>query len=191
MKKCIVVVLGPGASGKSTLTRALCGPAAVEQAHGELKEKFVTSPNGYALPGTLKNGSDSVGVMATRAALVLWLLQQPGVRHVVLDGVRSSRRWDVDWVMGQRALALYVYFDISEEENVRRLLQRRKANGHEEAALPEKTYQNMLNFRRRAKGVFLAAQQAYPAAGFVILEQEDAPATAARKVQKAVVKLCK
>lgn len=154
-----------------------------------MQETYVLAPReGFAVPGTLKNGSDSVGVMATRAALAQHLLALPNVRCVVLDGVRSSRRWDVDWVQVQGTAAVYAYLNISEKENVRRLLERRKANGHVEKQLPEKTYRNMLNFRRRAAGVFAAARQFFPSATFVELTEADDPATAARKVRKAVAR---
>lgn len=159
--KTILVILGPGASGKSTLTRVLCGAAAKEYVHPVLREKYAVG-NGFAVPGTLKNGSDSISVMATRAALVLQLLARPDVGYVILDGVRSSYRWDVAWVRTQPVAALYVYFDISLEENQRRLLARRRANGKQEATLPPKTYQNMLAFRARAKSVFTAAQRQIP-----------------------------
>src|ERR1700690_4248265 len=108
MKRCILVILGPGASGKSTLTRTLCGPIAREFEHAELQETYVLAPReGFAVPGTLKNGSDSIGVVATRAAMVEELLKRSDVRCVVLDWVRSSRRWDVDWVQAQGVSAVY------------------------------------------------------------------------------------
>ncbi len=114
--------------------------------------KYALGDNGRAAPGSLKNGSDSVSVMSTRSALVLDLLRRPDVNCVILDGVRCSRTWDVEWVrnLPEPVPAVYVWFGLSLEENERRLRQRRAANGITETELPAKTYANMLAFRKRA-----------------------------------------
>lgn len=186
--KTIIVILGAGASGKSTLSRGLCGSAAREYVHGGLQEKYALG-GGFAVPGSLKNGSDSIGVMAKRAALVLELLKLREIDCVVLDGVRSSRLWDVDWVQALPNVAvLYVHIELSEAENIQRLMRRRAANGKVEHALPEKTYANMLAFRRRAASVFAAARRAYNTrpAKFITFGDDVRPTQAINVVRNAV-----
>jgi energy-coupling factor transporter ATP-binding protein EcfA2 len=160
--KNIVILLGPGACGKSTLMQTLVG-------HDHIAEKVLNPTNSIrcvynmnktiAVPGTYKNGSDSIGMMADRAYLINWLLVHDTVKTIILDGVRTSKKWDVDWVCGlqPRPHLIYVYFDIDRKENIRRLLERRRRNGIKEKELPPSTYANMVAFRNRAKRVWEAA----------------------------------
>ena len=185
--KTVMVLLGPGASGKSTLMQALVG-ADYYQAPDPVKCCYNSERN-VAVPGTYKNGSDVISVMADRADLVTRLLADNKVQLIVLDGVRSSIRWDVDWLLVQtKARLVYVYFNLSEAENVKRLLARRKANGHEEMnVLPDKTYKNMLAFRRRAAGVHQAARLAVGKRGiFIEVTDKMLPAQVVKLVRSQI-----
>jgi hypothetical protein len=164
--KCLITILGAGASGKSTLTRALCGSGGKEEVvfynvEGKAeKAKFVLFPNGAAIAGNLQSTSDSVSSMEARSLLIQDLLKRPDVQFVVTDGVRSSKKWDVDWVQEKLDCAVvYVYLDIPLEENLRRLVARRAAKGKTE--MNPKTYENMLAFRERAAFVWKSAIDTY------------------------------
>jgi hypothetical protein len=180
--KTLVHILGPGASGKSTLSRALIHygvatgedggtgiheittivPATVHGVVGEEKVKYVISQqNGIALAGNYKNGSDSIkSIDALPHVLELCWAKAP---TVIVDPVRSSMKF-IDWMAAypEPLAALFVYLDISEATNAQRLLNRRfennmrRSNGHAvpETELPHKTHENMLAFRDRAKGVW-------------------------------------
>lgn len=161
--KCLIIILGAGASGKSTLTRSLCGSNGIEDMvvyciNGKgAKTKFSIFPNGSAIAGNIKNGSDSISSMEARALLIQDLLKRTDVQFVITDGVRSSKKWDVDWVQDKLDCAVvYVYLDITLEENLRRLVGRRVAAGKE--AMSPKTYNNMLAFRARAGSVWEASR---------------------------------
>ena len=62
---------------------------------------------------------------------------------------------------------MFIYLDISLEENVRRLLARRRDNAvkkgkqHKEETLPETAYENMLAFRDRSRSVWTHAHDKY------------------------------
>lgn len=233
--KTLVTILGPGASGKTTLGLAIGGKNPVEHplaitwhktpAH---PPKCTVFPSGVALVGNIVRGEDAIeepdlrakitctlfdngasliGNLKTgedfskdnaaviRAAATESLLALKKVKVIIRNGVMVSKLWNVDWLsqLPFRFAALFVYLDISLEENERRLLQRRKANGMTEKKLPEKTYQNMLSFRGRAKGVFMAAQEYYAKepVDFLIIPETDNPDRAAKKVWAAIRRLQK
>lgn len=191
MPKCVIVILGPGASGKSTLTRTLCGEGGTEGVAEFLiegkteKAKYALFPNGAAIAGNIKNGSDSISNMEARALLINQLLDRSDVEFVITDGVRSSKKWDVDWVQAnpRDIAAVYVYLDITEEENLRRLMARRESNGKTDFG--DKTYQNMLAFRQRAAGVWKAANETYKRSPvkFIRLTEGSTPKDWARQVK--------
>lgn len=164
--KALIVILGAGASGKSTLTRALCGADGHEDMvfyniNGKAeKAKFATFPNGSAIAGNIKNGSDAISSMEARAELIKGLLNAQEVQFVITDGVRSSKKWDVDFAQTLNCAVVYVYLDITLEENLKRLVQRRTAAGKTE--MTPKTYDNMLAFRDRAYSVWKAAEESLP-----------------------------
>lgn len=198
--KALIVILGAGASGKSTLTRTLCGPDGKEDMvfyniEGKAeKAKFALFPNGSAIAGNIKNGSDAIGNMEARALLIKDLLGNPSVQFVVTDGVRSSRKWDVDWVLAELNCAvIYVYLDITMEENLRRLVQRREAAGKTE--MTPKTYQNMLAFRERAAGVWKGAQEATKHANptrpikLIRLSEGQTPGEWSREVKRTILRM--
>lgn len=230
--KTIVTILGPGASGKTTLGLAIGGKNPTEhtlEISGTARPpKFTVFPSGVGLVGNLVRGEDAIeepelrakitctlfgngsaiiGNLKTgedfsreHAALIRALAQTElmklkSVKVIVRNGVMVSKTWNVDWLgsLKFKFAALFVYLDISLEENERRLLQRRRANGIVEDKLPVKTHQNMLSFRGRAKGVFMAAQQFYAKepVDFLIIPETDSPERAAKKVWAAIRRLTK
>jgi len=191
----LIILLGSSASGKSTLTRTLCGEGGIEALESfeingvEEKTKYVIFPNGSAIVGNAKNGSDSISNMEARAALIKWLLEYPGVDFVITDAVRSSKKWDVDWVQntfGESIAVVYVYMFISLEENLRRLKTRRASNG-KTIELSEKTLANVTAFRDRAKKVWEAAQKDYDQGpvSFVCLDGTLSPRASVDQVRAA------
>src|SRR5271166_3262174 len=191
--KVLIVILGAGASGKSTLTRALCGDGGKEDVvfytiEGKAeKAKFTVFPNGSAIAGNLQSTSDSISNMEARACLIKDLLKTQDVQFVITDGVRSSKKWDVDWVQQELTCAvLYVYLDITLEENLKRLVARREAKG--KMVMNPKTYENMLAFRERAFSVWKAATDTYRRmpVKFIRLNEGQSTQEWKREVKQAV-----
>jgi hypothetical protein len=162
--KILIHILGPGASGKSTLShnfleeRSIAEVSTIVQALDQHlgvtkaeKVKYTLSENGIALAGNWKNGSDSIKSMDALSQVIelCWKERET----VIVDPVRCSKKF-VDWMRNypEPLAALFIYLDISLEENIRRLLARRRDNvlkkGKQpsEKTLPEKTYENMLAF---------------------------------------------
>lgn len=197
--KTLIIILGPGASGKSTLTRQLCGLDTPFDEHQvifsvngeEERAKYTLFPEKrVAIAGNYKNGSDSISNMEARAELISCLLERNDVDYVITDGVRSSKKWDVDWValkFKDQVAVTYVYINLPLEENLARLARRREANG--KMGMDQKTIDNVLAFRSRAEGVWKAAQS-YTAGPhtFVEITDED-PVKAANKVRRSITLL--
>lgn len=189
--KTILVILGAGATGKSTLTRAICGPLGVETQDviDDERLKYATfADTRCAIAGNIKNGSDSVSSMEVRSKLIEKLLRMDGVDTVVCDGVRCSRKWDVDWMIACRDAdrVVWAYFDLPLEENVRRLQERRVANG-KDGEISTKTLDNVASFRRRASGVWEYARRCdLPRVTTVRLDESHDAASAARYVRAAL-----
>jgi len=177
--KTLIHILGPGASGKSTLShnvlenRSIAEVSttvqALDQHRGVTKAekvKYTLSGNGIALAGNWKNGSDSIKSMDALSQVIELCWKERDT--VIVDPVRCSMKF-VDWMRnyGEPLAALFIYLDLSLEENIRRLLARRRDNllkkgkPSTEKALPEKTYENMLAFRDRAKNVWTHASNNY------------------------------
>jgi adenylate kinase family enzyme len=177
--KTLIHILGPGASGKSTLSRNLLEDRSVVEVSTAIqafdqhsgvtkleKVKYTLSGNGIALAGNLKNGSDSIKSMDALSQVIELCWKERDT--VIVDPVRCSKKF-VDWMRKrpESLAAMFIDLDISLEENIRRLLARRRDNAlkkgdlRAEAALPEKTYENMLAFRDRAKGVWAHACSTY------------------------------
>ena len=150
-------IIGAGATGKSTLTRGLLGPQACDQQEQGLPHGAkVAGAQGRYVVGNLKNGTDSVSEMVVAAATANVLLQLRGVSLVIVDGVRSSAKWCVDWAHSPECRAThlaYAYLDLSLDETLERLRARRRGNG-ESDELSEKTVANVRAFQRRAHGVW-------------------------------------
>lgn len=185
--KYLIHILGPGASGKSTLSRGLLDhgiqvapdgstgitetmttvPCTVKGIAGTEKVKYcISEQNNISLAGNWKNGSDSIkSIDALPEVLNLcWAKTET----VIVDPVRSSKKF-VDWLEAypDPLTVLFVFMDISLEENMNRLLRRRRENAQKkgdftpETVLPEKTYENMLAFRDRASTVWKYACSGY------------------------------
>lgn len=198
--KALIHILGPGASGKSTLSRNILEDHSILEVSATVqaldqhlgmtkpeKVKYTLSGNGIALAGNLKNGSDSIKSMDALSQVIELCWKERDT--VIVDPVRCSKKF-VDWMRNrpEPLAALFIYLDISLEENIRRLLARRQANVHKkgevptEEVLPEKTYENMLAFRDRSKGVWTHACNTYdrsPKEFLVIPERLSAAESAA------------
>jgi hypothetical protein len=79
---------------------------------------------------------------------------------VIMDGFRCTNKL-VRWVEEHplKPAALFVYIELSLNNNLKRLRGRRESNGKIEAKLPTKTFLNVLSFRERALGVWNYAQE--------------------------------
>jgi adenylate kinase family enzyme len=204
MHKAVALFLGACGTGKSTLSRALCRDDAseytlsvecVDRKTGKRvteKVKYCLSRTGHiAIAGNWKNGSDSICRMESLRKVVntcLWISDV-----VIVDGFRCTCKF-VDW-LEELAVphfgVIFVYFHLSLEANVVRLMRRRALKGAVESSLPDKTYNNLLGFRERAATVWQHARQNYfrhPRA-FVTINDIMTPKHAADLVQRAVTEL--
>jgi hypothetical protein len=192
--KTIVIAIGAGATGKSTLTRTLCGPDAEEykttlacyehKSDSQVLETvtYVLSPNGLAIAGNLKNGSDSISHMdALRQVVELcWTTRD----IVIVDTLRATYKF-IDWAHEHplRPSALFVYLNPSLDTNLARLRGRRAANGIVESEVPTRTFWNVFSFRERARSVWGYAQAHYRREPVRFLEITEAtPEESARLV---------
>jgi hypothetical protein len=169
MTKVLVMVLGAGATGKTTLSRALAGRAASEHkieltvtekgVRKKVQAPYVLGTN-LAIAGNLKNTSDAIGAMDALHQTIEHCWKQRDV--VVTDGFRCTNKL-VQWVEEHPShpAALFVYIELSLNNNLVRLRSRRAGNGKIEAKLPSKTFLNVLTFRERALGVWNYAQDHY------------------------------
>src|SRR5260370_37264049 len=163
------MILGAGATGKTTLSRALAGQDAQEQ-RVELAvtekgvRKMAQAPYGLgsklAIAGNLKNTSDAIGAMDALHQTIDHCWKQRDV--VIMDGFRCTNklgRWVEEHPL--KPVTLFVYIELSLNNNLVRLRGRRAKNGKIETKLPAKTFLNVLNFRERALGVWNYAQNHY------------------------------
>lgn len=201
MSKILVVILGAGATGKTTLSRTLAGGDAQEH-RVELNvtekgvRKQVRSPyvlgTKIAIAGNLKNTSDAIGAMDALHQTVDHCWKHRDV--VIVDGFRCTNKL-VRWVEEHpsRPAALFVYIELSLNENVARLRGRRTRNEKIETKLPAKTFLNVLNFRERAFGVWNYAQDQYKRQPVRYLEIPEGmePEESAKLVEGELVKLQK
>ena len=169
MSKVLIMVLGAGATGKTTLSRALAGKAASERkieltvtekgVRKEVRAPYVLGSN-VAIAGNLKNTSDAIGAMDALHQTIDHCWKQRDV--VIMDGFRCTNKL-VRWVEEHplKPAALFVYIELSLNSNLARLRGRRENNGKIEARLPPKTFLNVLAFRERAFGVWNYAQEHY------------------------------
>ncbi len=163
------MILGAGATGKTTLSRALAGKDASEHrveltvtekgVRKNVKAPFVLGSN-IAIAGNLKNTSDAIGAMDTLHQTIDHCWKHRDV--VIMDGFRCTNKL-VRWVEEHplKPAALFVYIELSLNNNLARLRGRRESNGKIEAKLPPKTFLNVLSFRERALGVWNYAQDNY------------------------------
>jgi GTPase SAR1 family protein len=172
MPKTLICIVGAGASGKSTLTRALCGEGAEERKSTLLcldhklgtrvleKVSYTLLPNGLAIAGNVKNGSDSISRMDALRQVVELCWMHRAV--VIVDTVRATHKF-VRWIHEHplSPAALFVFLSPSLEENLDRLRERRKQRGVVESELPPRTYRNVFVFRARAHSVWDYARSEY------------------------------
>jgi hypothetical protein len=199
----LLVILGACAAGKSTLTRTICGEGGIEhtaefdcydrrsQAYVRERAKYVLGPSCIAIAGNWKNTSDAISKPeALRKVVDLCFELEP---TVIVDSFRPSNKF-VNWVQQHPSpamRALFVYFDITLETNLARLLRRRRANGKIETQLPEKTYDTLLQTRASARRVWEYAQQNYlrePRA-FVRIPDQLTPEESADLVRQEIGRL--
>ena len=169
MSKTLIMIIGAGATGKSTLSRTLAGKGAVEEfIELDVTEKGkrlrVRSPYvlgaRIAIAGNLKNSSDAIGTMDALYQTVEHCWRQRDI--VIVDPFRCTNkmvRWVQDHPLGPAVL--FVYIELSLNTNLTRLRGRRARNGRSEGKLPQKTFLNVLSFRERARGVWNYAQDHY------------------------------
>ncbi|MBZ5658842.1 MAG: AAA family ATPase [Acidobacteriia bacterium] len=169
MSKTLIMILGAGATGKTTLSRTLAGNDAQEQrielsvtergVRKQVKAPYVLGSE-IAIAGNLKNTSDAIGAMDALHQTIDHCWKQRDV--VIMDGFRCTNKL-VRWVEEHplKPAALFVYIELSLNENLARLRSRRTGNGKIEAKLPPKTFLNVLSFRERALGVWNYAQDHY------------------------------
>jgi hypothetical protein len=187
--KTIVDILGGTGAGKSTLGRALAG----ETGGVEYRAKFEVNgvyepvvwsvfPAGFAVAGNIGSGSDAITSLLATSPLVEWLLAQRQVKTVIVNPIRTSRPWNVDFLGSLGARVGHVFLDISYEENVWRMTARRAGNGRVDMA--ENTLRNIRNFHRRAAGVAAYAEASLgPKDIFLRLGDADTLAGSVKKIR--------
>ena len=163
--KTLVLVLGACGAGKSTLSRTICGEGGIEHiaefecydrrthAYAQERAKYVLGNSRIAIAGNWKNTSDAISKPeALRKVVDLCFGLAP---TVIVDSFRPSNKF-VNWMQEHPCPALqavFVYFDITLETNLARLLGRRRVNGRIETQLPDRTYSALLQTRGSAKNV--------------------------------------
>ena len=163
------MIIGAGATGKTTLSRTLAGKDAKEHRveltvtekgiRKEVKAPYVLG-SCVAVAGNLKNTSDAIGAVDALLQTIDHCWKQRDV--VIMDGFRCTNKL-VRWVEEHplKPAALFVYIELSLNNNLARLRSRRAGNGKIEVKLPAKTFLNVLTFRERALGVWNYAQDHY------------------------------
>jgi len=202
--KTLVLVLGACAAGKSSLTRAICGEGGIEhiaefdcydrcrQQYVRERAKYVIG-NSIAIAGNWKNTSDAISKPETLRKLVDLCFGL--ALTVIVDSFRPRNKF-VNWMQEHPCPAMqavFVYFDITLETNLARLLGRRRANGRIETQLPDRTYSTLLQTRGSAKNVWEYAQQNYlrePKA-FVRIPDQLTPEESADLVRQEIGRLWK
>ena len=197
--KTIIMIIGAGATGKTTLSCALAGENAVQH-HVDLsisekgERKRFKAPyvlgSDIAIAGNLKNTSDAIGAMDALRQTIdhCWTLRDT----VITDGFRCTQKL-VRWVQDHPLMpaALFVYIELSLNTNIVRLCGRRAGNGKVEHKLPPKTFLNVLRFRERSLHVWRYAQNNYNRhpVGFLQLPQDATPQQSAVLIQSKLLEL--
>lgn len=199
MSKTLIMILGAGATGKTTLSRALAGKDAQEHkveltvtekgARKNVKAPYVLGSN-LAIAGNLKNTSDKISAVDGLHQTIDHCWKRRDV--VIVDGYRSTHKL-VRWVEEHplKPAALFVYIELSLNNNLARLRGRREGNGKIEAKVPTKTFLTMLRARERALGVWNYAQDHYKRQPVRYLEIPEGmgPEDSARLVESELSKL--
>ena len=203
MRKTLVMIIGAGSVGKSTVTRAICGLGGEERnvvlrcdehKSGRKVLETVTYtlfPSGLAVAGNLRNGSDSIGLMdgLRQAVELCWRSHD----IVIVDTVRSTHklvRWVHDHALSPAAL--FVFLSPSLDVNLARLRERRKQRGIVEMELPPRTFWNVFTFRARARSVWRYARTHYrrqPVRFVEITDADGTPELAAKRIVEVLREL--
>lgn len=166
------MIVGAGGAGKSTVTRAICGVGGEERdvvlrcderKSGRKVLETVTYtlfPNGFAIAGNLRNGSDSVSLMdgLRQAVELCWRSRDV----VIVDTVRATHklvRWIHDHPLSPSAV--FVFLSPPLDVNLARMRERRRHRGIIEMELPPRTFWNVFTFRARAHSVWEYARSNY------------------------------
>ncbi len=169
MSKTLIMILGAGATGKSTLSRTLAGNDAQEHrveltvtekgVRKHVKAPFVLGSE-IAIAGNLKNTSDTISATDALHQTVDHCWKHRDV--VIVDPYRCTNKL-VRWVEEHslKPATLFVYIELSLNENLVRFRGRRAGNGRIEDKLPTKTFLTVLRSRDRAFGVWNYAQDHY------------------------------
>lgn len=153
--KIAIFLLGAGGTGKTTARKAFCSGQGVQHkvvrpTIGEKHESYFYSLyDNCALAGNLTSGTDAnTGPHLIRDSFNDCLDIS---KIAIIDGVMGSPKF-VEMVndRNEELHVVIVHFNLSEEEVVRRLMNRRRSNGIAEESLPEKTLNNSRAFRQRA-----------------------------------------
>jgi adenylate kinase family enzyme len=183
--KTIITIIGAGATGKTTLSRALAGENALQH-HIDLnitqkgERKRIKAPyvlgHDIAIAGNLKNTSDAIGAMDALHKTIDHCLTLRDT--VIMDGFRCTQKL-VRWVQDHplQPAALFVYIELSLHTNIVRLRGRRNGNGVVEDRLPPKTFQNILRFRERSLHVWQYARRNYRRQPVTFLQLPEANTT--------------
>jgi adenylate kinase family enzyme len=179
--KTIIMIIGAGATGKTTLSCTLAGDNAVQH-HVDLsivqkgERKRFKAPyvlgSDIAIAGNLKNTSDAIGAMDALHQTIDHCLKERDT--VIMDGFRCTQklvRWIEDHPL--KPAALFVFIDLSLNANLVRLRGRRAGNGTVEHKLPPKTFLNVLRFRERSQGVWSYARHYYTRQPVSFLQLSD------------------
>lgn len=197
--KTIIMIIGAGATGKTTLSCALAGENAVQH-HVDLgiiqkgegkrfKAPYVLGSD-IAIAGNLKNTSDAIGAMDALHQTIDHCLKERDT--VIMDGFRCTQKL-VRWIQDHplKPAALFVFIELSLNTNLVRLRGRRAGNGTVEHKLPPKTFLNVLRFRERSLHVWRYAQNNYnrQPVGFLQLPQDATPQQSAVLIQSKLLEL--
>jgi len=201
MQKSLVMIIGAGSVGKSTLTRAICGEggeahAVVLRCEEHKSNRKVSEtvtytlfPSGLAIAGNLRNGSDSISLMDGLRQTVELCWRSRDV--VIVDTVRATHKF-VRWIHDHplRPATLFVFLNPSLDMNLARLRERRRQRGIAEMELPPRTFWNVLTFRARARSVWKYARTHYRRQPVRFLEIVDGtPEQAAKRIVEVLREL--
>jgi len=201
MQKVLVMIIGAGGAGKSTVTRAICGmggeahsvvlPCDVHKSGRRMLETatYTVFLNGMAIAGNLKNGSDSISAMDGLRQIIELCWRSHDV--VIVDTVRATHKL-VRWIHDHplRPAAVFVFLCPSLDVNLARLRERRRQRGIVEKELPPRTFWNVFTFRARARSVWKYARTHYRRQPVRFLEIADGtPEQTAKRIVEMLQEL--
>lgn len=158
--KIIINIIGPRGVGKSTLGAKLLGEDRTRASSRVIlasgKETTVVystaaSTKGLML-GTPNGGTDHCGSMLGGCELIKQWVTDTNINFIIVNPVRCSRSWNVNFFAGLQTRVVYVIFDVSFEEVIRRITPRRLAVG-KSAVLSDAEILDLTSFYQRSKRV--------------------------------------